>query len=67
MALLSWGNEIDTGIIIQRAVNTGLVKLGRTIGRERFYDIYRQADGDPYLPRRTGYMAKEWRPGDSTN
>ena len=64
---LSWGEEIDSGIIIQRAVNTGLVKLGRTLGRERFYEIYRIADSDPYLPRRTGYMAREWKPGDSTN
>lgn len=64
---MGWGDEVDTGIIIQRAVNTGLVKLGRTLARERFYDIYRQADSDPYLPRHTGYMASEWRPGDNTN
>ena len=65
--LMAWGDEIDSAVVIQRAVNTGLVKLGRTIGREDFYDIYRIADSDPYLPRRTGYMAKEWKPGDSTS
>ena len=63
---MAWGDEIDSGIIIQRAVNSGLVKLGRTLERERFYDIYRLADSDLYLPRRTGYMAKEWKPGDTT-
>lgn len=66
MSLFFWGGEEDGAIIIQRAVNTGLVKLGRTINRERFYEIYQLADSDEYLPRRTGYMAKEWKPGDST-
>ena len=65
--LLAWGDEVDSAVVIQRAVNTGLVKLGRTLERERFYEIYRTADRDPYLPRRTGYMAKEWKPGDSTS
>ena len=64
--LMTWGDEIDSCIVIQRAVSSGLVKLGRMLERERFYEIYRIADSDPYLPRRTGYMAKEWKPGDST-
>ena len=66
LGMLKWGGEEDGAIIIQRAVNTGLVKLGRTIGREQFYEIYQLADSDPYLPKRTGFMAKEWKPGDST-
>ena len=66
LGLMTWGDEIDSGIIIQRAISSGLVKLGRTLGRERFYEIYRIADSDPYLPKRTGFMAKEWKPGDTT-
>ncbi len=66
LGLMAWGDEIDSGAVIQRAASTGLVKFGRTLERERFYEIYRIADKDPYLPRRTAYMAKEWKPGDST-
>ena len=50
----------------KRAFATGRVKAGRTIEKEEFYSLYRAADRDPEFPKRTGYMADEWKIGDST-
>ena len=64
--LLQWGSEIDAAVIVQRAVNTGLVKLGRTLEKKRYYAILKQANADPNFPRRTAYLSDEWKIGDGT-
>lgn len=61
-----WGNEIDSAVLVQRAVRTGCVKLGRTIKKEAFYALLSYANKDPDFPRRTAYLSDEWRIGDDT-
>lgn len=65
--LFEWGSEIDAAVIIQRAVNTGLVKLGRTMqSKEDYYALLARANEDRDFPTRTAYMADEWQIGDGT-
>jgi len=63
-SLLEWGDEIDAAVIVQRAVNTGLVKLGRMMEKEAYYALLARANDDPDFPMRTGYMPDEWKIGD---
>ena len=59
-------DNIDSAQLAQIAAKTGLVKWGRMIPKEHFYELFRKASNDLDLPKRTGYRANEWKPGDNT-
>ena len=58
--------EVDSFDLILYMTKIGVVKIGRILSKEEFYNIYRLADADEDFPRRTAYGSDEWRPGDNT-
>ena len=52
----------DTFDMLHILAETGAVKFGRTTDTDTFIKRYNEANSDPFLPPRTAWHRKEWRP-----
>lgn len=56
---------VDAFDIVLYLAKSGFAKMGRTLTKEHFLEVYRIAESDPDFPKRTAYRSNEWKPGDS--